>query len=124
MREPVPGRCPTAPVRPASAHSPSSRDHEACRFFVATAYWTQECGPGRARYAEAIACPVARVGGETVDELTRLLLHPDHEGGRHVRHIALRSGQARALDYNRRVWAGAAAAGRGVLTSRGGELMM
>ncbi|MEU8556263.1 MULTISPECIES: helix-turn-helix domain-containing protein [Streptomyces violaceoruber group] len=57
----------------------------------------------------AIACHVARVGG-TVDELSRLLLHPDHEGGRHAQHVALRSGQARALDYIRRVWASASAA--------------
>ncbi|WP_411153001.1 hypothetical protein [Streptomyces sp. A30] len=41
------------------------------------------------RVTAAIACHVARAGG-TVDELTRLLLHPDHEGGRHARHIALR----------------------------------
>ena len=61
------------------------------------------------RITAAIACHVARAGG-TVDELTRLLLHPEHEGGRHTRHIALRSGQARALDYIRRVWASASAA--------------
>ncbi|MFJ9134956.1 helix-turn-helix domain-containing protein [Streptomyces sp. NPDC102256] len=61
------------------------------------------------RITAAIACHVARAGG-TVDELTRLLLHPDHEGGRHAQHIALRSGQARALDYIRRVWASASAA--------------
>ncbi|MEV6959583.1 helix-turn-helix domain-containing protein [Streptomyces sp. NPDC051207] len=61
------------------------------------------------RITAAIACHVARAGG-TVDELTRMLLHPDHEGGRHARHIALRSGQARALDYIRRVWASASAA--------------
>ncbi|MFF4804458.1 helix-turn-helix domain-containing protein [Streptomyces sp. NPDC001351] len=61
------------------------------------------------RITAAIACHVARAGG-TVDELTRLLLHPDHEGGRHARHIALRSGPARALDYIRRVWASASAA--------------
>ncbi|MFJ5843249.1 hypothetical protein ACIQGO_42150 [Streptomyces shenzhenensis] len=61
------------------------------------------------RITAAIACHVARAGG-TVDELTRLLLHPDHEGGRHARHIALRSGQSRALDYIRRVWASASAA--------------
>ncbi|RBM19095.1 helix-turn-helix domain-containing protein [Streptomyces sp. PT12] len=60
------------------------------------------------RITAAIACHVARAGG-TVDELTRLLLNPDHEGGRHARHIALRSGQARALDYIRRVWASASA---------------
>ncbi|MGW0630663.1 hypothetical protein [Streptomyces sp. NPDC002758] len=41
------------------------------------------------RITAAIACHVARVGG-TFDQLTRLLLHPDHEGGRHARHIALR----------------------------------
>ncbi|MEU0387319.1 hypothetical protein [Streptomyces chartreusis] len=49
---------------------------------------------------------MARAGG-TVDQVTRLLLHPDHEGGRHARHIALRSGQSRALEYIRRVWASA-----------------
>ncbi|MGW2050961.1 helix-turn-helix domain-containing protein [Streptomyces sp. NPDC001858] len=71
------------------------------------------------RVTAAIACHVARAGG-TVEELTRLLLHPDHEGGRHARHIALRSGQARALDYIRRVWASASAvvAGTRVLESR------
>ncbi|WP_411152140.1 helix-turn-helix domain-containing protein [Streptomyces sp. A30] len=71
------------------------------------------------RVTAAIACHVARAGG-TIDELTRLLLHPDHEGGRHARHIALRSGQARALDYIRRVWASASAvvAGTRVLDSR------
>ena len=71
------------------------------------------------RVTAAIACHVARAGG-TVDELTRLLLHPDHEGGRHAQHIALRSGQARALDYIRRVWASASAvvAGTRVLESR------
>nr|WP_307818396.1 transcriptional regulator [Streptomyces sp. MBT62] len=71
------------------------------------------------RVTAAIACHVARAGG-TVDELTRLLLHPDHEGGRHTQHIALRSGQARALDYIRRVWASASAvvAGTRVLDSR------
>jgi hypothetical protein len=58
------------------------------------------------RITAAIACHVARAGG-TVDQLTRLLLHPDHEGGRHARNIALRSGQPRALDYIRRVWASA-----------------
>ena len=73
----------------------------------------------RHRITAAIACHVARAGG-TVDELTRLLLHPDHEGGRHARHIALRSGQARALDYICRVWASASAAvaGTRVLESR------
>ncbi|MEU0383101.1 helix-turn-helix domain-containing protein [Streptomyces chartreusis] len=60
------------------------------------------------RITAAIACHVARAGG-TADELSRLLLHPDHEGGRHARHIALRSGQARALDYIRRVWSSASA---------------
>ncbi|MEU6381500.1 transcriptional regulator [Streptomyces sp. NPDC046909] len=71
------------------------------------------------RVTAAIACHVARAGG-TDDELTRLLLHPDHEGGRHARHIALRSGQARALDYIRRVWASATAvvASTRVLDSR------
>ncbi|MEU0277074.1 hypothetical protein [Streptomyces sp. NPDC006195] len=58
------------------------------------------------RITAAIACHVARVGG-TVDQLTQLLLHPEHEGGRHTRNIALRSGQSRALDYIRRVWASA-----------------
>ncbi|WP_328445946.1 MarR family winged helix-turn-helix transcriptional regulator [Streptomyces sp. NBC_00386] len=55
------------------------------------------------RITAAIACHVARVGG-TGDQLTQLLLHPEHEGRRHARHIALRSGQSRALDYIRRVW--------------------
>ncbi|MEW2557530.1 MarR family winged helix-turn-helix transcriptional regulator [Streptomyces griseorubiginosus] len=58
------------------------------------------------RITAAIACHVARVGG-TVGQLTQLLLHPEHEGGRHTRTIALRSGQSRALDYIRRVWASA-----------------
>ncbi|WP_406224590.1 hypothetical protein [Streptomyces canus] len=48
------------------------------------------------RITAAIACHVARADG-TVDQLTQLLLHPEHEGGRHAEHIALRSGQARAL---------------------------
>ncbi len=61
------------------------------------------------RITAAIACHVARAGG-TVNELTQLLLYPDHEGGRHARHIALRSGQARALEYIRRVWASASMA--------------
>ncbi|WP_328502740.1 helix-turn-helix domain-containing protein [Streptomyces sp. NBC_00457] len=61
------------------------------------------------RITAAIACHVARADG-TVDQLTRLLLHPEHDGGRHARHIALRSGQARALDYIRRVWTSASAA--------------
>ncbi|MEU0647699.1 transcriptional regulator [Streptomyces umbrinus] len=61
------------------------------------------------RITAAIACHVARAGG-TVDELTRMILHPEHEGGRHARHIALRSGQTRALDYIRRVWDSASAA--------------
>lgn len=71
------------------------------------------------RLTAAIACHVARAGG-TVDELTRLLIHPEHEGGRHARHIALRSGQARALDYIHRVWASASAvvSSTGVLESR------
>ncbi|MGP4092798.1 hypothetical protein [Streptomyces sp. KR55] len=47
------------------------------------------------RITAAIACHVARAGG-TVDQLTQLLLHPEHEGGRHARNIALRSGQTRA----------------------------
>jgi hypothetical protein len=58
------------------------------------------------RITAAIACHVARAGG-SVEQLTRLLLHPDHEGGRHAQNIALRSGQARALDYIHRVWASA-----------------
>jgi len=58
------------------------------------------------RITAAIACHVARAGG-SIDQLTQLLLHPDHEGGRHARNIALRSGQARALFYIRRVWASA-----------------
>ncbi|MFF7647141.1 transcriptional regulator [Streptomyces canus] len=58
------------------------------------------------RITAAIACHVARAGG-SIDQLTQLLLHPEHEGGRHTRDIALRSGQARALDYIRRVWASA-----------------
>jgi hypothetical protein len=58
------------------------------------------------RITAAIACHVARAGG-TINQLTQFLLHPDHEGGRHARHIALRSGQSRALDYIRRVWASA-----------------
>ncbi|MFF1681543.1 transcriptional regulator [Streptomyces sp. NPDC058256] len=61
------------------------------------------------RITAAITCHVARAGGN-VDQLTPLLLHPEHEGGRHARHIAVRSGQARALDYIRRVWASATAA--------------
>ncbi|WP_406334720.1 hypothetical protein [Streptomyces sp. NBC_00203] len=55
------------------------------------------------RITAAIACHVARAGG-SIDQLTQLLLHPEHEGGRHTRNIALRSGQTRALDYIRRVW--------------------
>ncbi|MEV0642461.1 hypothetical protein AB0I77_47655 [Streptomyces sp. NPDC050619] len=58
------------------------------------------------RITAAIACDVARIGG-TVDHLRRLLLHPEHEGAGHARNIALPSGQSRALDYIRRVWAGA-----------------
>lgn len=61
------------------------------------------------RITAAIACHVAPIGG-TVDHLTQLLLHPDHEGGRHAHNIALRSGQSRALDYIRRVWASASEA--------------
>lgn len=53
------------------------------------------------RITAAIACHVARSGG-TVDQLTQLLLHPEHEDGRHAQHISLRSGQARALDDIRR----------------------
>jgi hypothetical protein len=55
------------------------------------------------RITAAIACHVARAGG-SIDQLTQLLLHPEHEGGRHTRSIALRSGQTRTLDYIRRVW--------------------
>ncbi|MFI6931555.1 helix-turn-helix domain-containing protein [Streptomyces sp. NPDC050287] len=61
------------------------------------------------RITAAIACHVARAGG-TVDQLTQLLLHPEHDGGRHTRNIALRSGQSRALDYIHRVWASASEA--------------
>lgn len=60
------------------------------------------------RITAAIACHVARAGG-TVAQLTQLLMHPDHEGGRHTQNIALRSGQARALAYIRRVWDSACA---------------
>jgi len=60
------------------------------------------------RITAAIACHVARLGG-SVSQLTELLLHPDHEGGRHTQHIALRSGQARALAYIERVWRNAGA---------------
>ncbi|MGW3445683.1 helix-turn-helix domain-containing protein [Streptomyces sp. NPDC001076] len=60
------------------------------------------------RITAALACHVARAGG-SLDQLIRLLLHPEHEGGRHARTIALRSGQSRALDYIRRVWASASA---------------
>ncbi|WP_413756936.1 transcriptional regulator [Streptomyces sp. MMBL 11-3] len=63
----------------------------------------------RHRITAAIACHVARAGG-TIDQLTRLLLHPEHGGGRHARNIALRSGQSRALAYIARVWASASAA--------------
>ncbi|MCT9011752.1 transcriptional regulator, partial [Streptomyces rhizosphaerihabitans] len=58
------------------------------------------------RITAAIACHVARAGG-TLDQLTGLRLHPEHEGGRHTRQIALCSGQSRALDHIRRVWASA-----------------
>jgi hypothetical protein len=58
------------------------------------------------RVTAAIACHVARAGG-TADQLTRLLLHPDHEGGRHAQIIELRSGQARVRAYIERVWANA-----------------
>jgi hypothetical protein len=61
------------------------------------------------RITAAIACHVARASG-SIDQLTQLLLHPEHEGGRHARNIALRSGQTRALDYIRRVWDSASAA--------------
>ncbi len=60
------------------------------------------------RITAAIACHVARAGGNA-DQLTRLLLHPDHEGGRHAQIIELRSGQARARAYIERVWASASA---------------
>ncbi|MGW6459720.1 helix-turn-helix domain-containing protein [Streptomyces sp. NPDC055078] len=63
------------------------------------------------RVTAAIACHVARADG-TLGSLTRLLLHPDHEGGRHVRNIALRSGHSRAHSYVQRVWASARAAVR------------
>ncbi|MCA1217402.1 hypothetical protein [Streptomyces sp. 8L] len=36
--------------------------------------------------------------------MTELLMHPDHEGGRHTQNIALRSGQTRARAYIDRVW--------------------
>lgn len=55
------------------------------------------------RITSAVACYVARAHG-TVDELLRLLMQPDHEGGRHVQTIATRSGHARARDYVQRVW--------------------
>ncbi|RAG82474.1 hypothetical protein DN069_27575 [Streptacidiphilus pinicola] len=55
-----------------------------------------------------MACHVARAGG-TVEQLTWLLLHPEHEGGRHAQVIALRSGHARAQGYVERVWASALA---------------
>ncbi|MEY9850125.1 hypothetical protein ABH940_007244 [Streptacidiphilus sp. BW17] len=51
---------------------------------------------------------MARAGG-TVEQLARLLLHPEHEGGRHAQVIALRSGHARARGYVERVWATALA---------------
>ncbi|WP_236653297.1 helix-turn-helix domain-containing protein [Streptacidiphilus melanogenes] len=60
------------------------------------------------RITAAIACHVARAGG-TVEQLTRLLLHPEHEGGRHAQVIALRSGHARAQGYVERVWSSATA---------------
>ena len=55
------------------------------------------------RITSAVACYVARAHG-TVDELLRLLMQPDHEGGRHVQTIAARSGHARARGYVERVW--------------------
>ncbi|MEY9969513.1 hypothetical protein ABIA33_007602 [Streptacidiphilus sp. MAP12-16] len=58
------------------------------------------------RVTAAIACHVARSGG-TVEALARMLLHPDHEGGRHAQTIAMRSGMARAQGYIERVWASA-----------------
>jgi len=61
------------------------------------------------RITAALACHVARVGG-TVGQLTGLLMHPDHEGGRHVQNIVLRSGYKRAFDYILRVWESASAA--------------
>ncbi|WP_189780034.1 transcriptional regulator [Streptomyces tauricus] len=64
------------------------------------------------RITAAIACHVARAGG-TADHLTRLLLHPEHEGGRHARHIALRSGQPQALEYIHRVWTSASSVIKG-----------
>ena len=60
------------------------------------------------RITTAIACHVARAHG-TADELLRLLMPPDHEGGRHVQNIAARSGHARAWDYVQRVWEAACA---------------
>jgi hypothetical protein len=61
------------------------------------------------RVTAAIACHIARADG-TLGQLTHLLLHPDHEGGRHTRNIELRSGQTRARDYLHRVWTSATAA--------------
>lgn len=58
------------------------------------------------RITAAIACHVARAGG-SVDQLMQLVMHPDHEGGRHVQNIALRSGHAQARTYLERVWASA-----------------
>jgi hypothetical protein len=55
------------------------------------------------RITAAIACYAARAHG-TADQLLRLLMEPDHEGGRHVQTIAARSGHARARDYVQRVW--------------------
>ncbi|WP_244415110.1 MarR family winged helix-turn-helix transcriptional regulator [Streptomyces hygroscopicus] len=66
------------------------------------------------RVTAAIACHVARLGG-TVHQLLRLLMHPDHEGGRHTQTIALRSGQARAHGYVHRVWANACATVHGTM---------
>jgi hypothetical protein len=60
------------------------------------------------RITSAIACHLARLGG-TAEQLVQLLMHPDHEGGRHAQTIALRSGHARARDYVHRVWASASA---------------
>ncbi|MGI5412697.1 hypothetical protein ACQEV9_38570 [Streptomyces chartreusis] len=57
------------------------------------------------RITAAIECHIARAGGN-VDQLTQLLLHTEHEGGRLARSIALRSGQT-ALDYVHRVWTSA-----------------
>lgn len=58
------------------------------------------------RITAAIACHIARASG-SVESFSRMLLHPDHEGGRHARTIAARSGHARLQGYIERVWANA-----------------